>query len=99
MEPEALIEAILFVAEEPITTNEFAEVLELPLGDVDTELHALQTRLRDTGRGHSCRPRILVGPVAKARRFDSGSRVELMRIDPGRPARQNKIHREDPTRT
>ena len=29
MEPEALIEAILFVAEEPISTNEFAEVLEL----------------------------------------------------------------------
>ena len=51
MEPEALIEAILFVAEEPITTNEFAEVLELPLEDVDAELHALQTRLRDTGRG------------------------------------------------
>ena len=51
MEPEALIEAILFVAEEPITTNEFAEVLELPLEDVGAELHALQTRLRDTGRG------------------------------------------------
>ena len=51
MEPEALIESILFVAEEPITTNEFAEVLELALGDVDTELQALQTRLRDTGRG------------------------------------------------
>lgn len=51
MESEALIEAILFVAEEPITTNEFAEVLELPLSDVDTELQALQSRLRDTGRG------------------------------------------------
>ena len=51
MEPEALIESILFVAEEPITTNEFAEVLELPLEDVDAELQAFQTRLRDTGRG------------------------------------------------
>ena len=51
MEPEALIESILFVAEEPITTNEFAEVLELPLEDVDAELLAFQTRLRDTGRG------------------------------------------------
>ena len=37
MEPEALIESILFVAEEPITTNEFAEVLELPLEDVDAD--------------------------------------------------------------
>ncbi len=51
MEPEALIESILFVAEEPITTNEFAEVLEVSLEDVDTELQALQARLRDTGRG------------------------------------------------
>ncbi len=51
MEPEALIESILFVAEEPITTNEFAEVLEVSLEDVDAELLALQARLRDTGRG------------------------------------------------
>lgn len=51
METEALIEAILFVAEEPITTNEFAEVLEVALEDVDAELTALQARLRDTGRG------------------------------------------------
>lgn len=51
METEALIEAILFVAEEPITTNEFAEVLEVSLEDVDAELQALQARLRDTGRG------------------------------------------------
>jgi segregation and condensation protein B len=51
MEPEALIESILFVAEEPITTNEFAEVLEVSLEDVDAELQALQARLRDTGRG------------------------------------------------
>jgi segregation and condensation protein B len=51
MEPAALIESILFVAEEPITTNEFAEVLEMPLQDVETELRGLQTLLRDSGRG------------------------------------------------
>jgi segregation and condensation protein B len=51
MEAGPLIEAILFVAEEPIKVHELAEVLEMPLGDVDEELRSLQELLRNTGRG------------------------------------------------
>ena len=51
MNTGALIEAILFVAEEPIAIHELAEVLETPLDDVAVELQELQESLRDTGRG------------------------------------------------
>ena len=46
-----LIEAILFVAEEPVRAKELAEVLEVPLDEVDDELHSLQTGLGDDERG------------------------------------------------
>ncbi len=51
METVALLEAILFVAEEPITPGELAEVLEVPPRGVEAELAALQAALHDAGRG------------------------------------------------
>lgn len=51
METVALLEAILFVAEEPITARELAEVLERPLTEVEADLAGLQVALRDAGRG------------------------------------------------
>jgi segregation and condensation protein B len=47
----ALIEAILFVAEEPLQAEELAEVLELPQTEVVEILEALRIALRDGGRG------------------------------------------------
>lgn len=43
-----LIEAILFVAEDPLPAKEFAQVLEEPVKDVEAELAALAAEL-DTG--------------------------------------------------
>jgi segregation and condensation protein B len=51
METPALLEAILFVAEEPITSRELAEVLELPLDEIEATLRALQGDLHDARRG------------------------------------------------
>ncbi len=51
MEIRALLEAMLFVAEEPIPASELAEVLELPLTDVEAELGAFAQNLQDEGRG------------------------------------------------
>lgn len=51
MERAALIEAILFVAEEPIPAGEIAEVLETPTKDVEAELEAMQRDLDDRGAG------------------------------------------------
>ena len=51
MKPEALIESVLFVAETPVTAGELAEVLEVPLAEVETALERLQVSLRDSGRG------------------------------------------------
>ena len=51
MELRALLEAMLFVAEEPIPTSELAEVLELPLTEVEGELGAFAQSLQDEGRG------------------------------------------------
>jgi len=51
MEPIAAIEAILFVAEEPIPPGEIAEVLEMPLSDVEASLDALAERLTERGSG------------------------------------------------
>lgn len=51
MENRALVEAILFVAEEPITVRELAEVLEVSQATVRDELTALGAELSDAGRG------------------------------------------------
>ncbi len=51
MTPAGLIEAILFVAEEPLQATELAEVLELPLAEVRSTLEELAVSLRDNGRG------------------------------------------------
>jgi segregation and condensation protein B len=47
----ALIESILFVAEQPLEPSELAEVLEVPLGEVVETLEALQVEFRSTERG------------------------------------------------
>ena len=47
----ALLEAILFVAEDPILAKELAEVLEVPFADVEAELHNMQTEFLDSQRG------------------------------------------------
>ena len=52
----AALEAILFVAEEPVPVQEMAEVLELPPPAVEEGLAALQARLESTGAGLLLRP-------------------------------------------
>ncbi len=51
METRALLEAMLFVAEDPIPSSELAEVLELPLTEVAAELAAYAASLQQEGRG------------------------------------------------
>jgi len=51
----AIIEAVLFVAEEPVTTEELAELLELPTGEVDDALESLRGELAAAGRGITLR--------------------------------------------
>jgi len=51
METRALLEAMLFVAEEPIPAGELAEVLELPVADVQAELVEYCATLDADGRG------------------------------------------------
>lgn len=51
MENRAILEAILFVAEEPLRSQELAELLELPTVEVEASLEALATDLADSGRG------------------------------------------------
>jgi segregation and condensation protein B len=51
MELRALIEAMLFVAEDPIPATEIAEVVEEPLADVLEELVAFGADLEGGGRG------------------------------------------------
>lgn len=51
MELRALIEAMLFVAEDPIPASEMAEVLEQPLAAVNAELAAYADSLQQEGRG------------------------------------------------
>lgn len=46
-----MIEAVLFVAESPVTTRELAELLERAPAEVEGEILTLQAELRDTGRG------------------------------------------------
>lgn len=42
-----ILEAILFVAEEPVTTAELAEVTETPRSDIDTALEELSAKLEE----------------------------------------------------
>ncbi len=51
MELRALIEAMLFVAEDPIPETEMAEVLERPLDEIQTELRDYGDDLAASGRG------------------------------------------------
>ena len=51
MNPRAALEAILFVAEAPVPEGELAQVLEIPLASVKTELAAWAERLEDDDRG------------------------------------------------
>ena len=48
---QAIIEAILFVAEDPVPAAEMAELLEIPLDQVDKELQTLRDDLADCDRG------------------------------------------------
>lgn len=50
-EVATIIEAVLFVAEEPIRTEELAEVLEMPRDEVATQLADLATSLVAAERG------------------------------------------------
>jgi segregation and condensation protein B len=51
IDPLAALEAILFVTESPVPTEELAEVLELPKGEVEMLLAELGRRLNDRGSG------------------------------------------------
>lgn len=51
MESIAAIEAMLFVTEEPIPAGEIAEVLEVPLSEIEESLEALGTRLTERESG------------------------------------------------
>ena len=54
-DPIAAIEAVLFVAESPISTGELSQVLELPPGEVEAALAQLATRLNENGSGLTLR--------------------------------------------
>jgi len=56
VELAGIIEAILFVAEDPITAGEIAEVVERPLAEVEAELVAFAEALPREGRGLVLRP-------------------------------------------
>lgn len=51
MNPRAALEAILFVAETPVSEGELAQVLEMPLATVSAELAAWAERLDHEERG------------------------------------------------
>jgi segregation and condensation protein B len=51
MEIRGAVEAILFVAETPISTQELAEVVEAPLADVELSLAELERELTDRHGG------------------------------------------------
>jgi segregation and condensation protein B len=50
-DPIAAVEAILFVAEQPVPVAELAEVLEMPVGEVGEALETLAGRLEERGSG------------------------------------------------
>ncbi len=51
MNTRALLEAILFVAEEPLPATELAALLELPRLDLEAELETFASDLEEAGRG------------------------------------------------
>ncbi len=51
-----ILEAVLFVAEEPLRTGELAELLELPIDRVEAELAALGDALEEREAGIVLRP-------------------------------------------
>jgi len=51
MNPEAALEAVLFVAEAPVPEADLAEALELPLAEVKAALAARAEQLEDESRG------------------------------------------------
>lgn len=50
-EARQALEAILFVADEPVDVSTLSQVLEVGRAEVEEELEALEGRLRDEGRG------------------------------------------------
>lgn len=50
-EARQALEAILFVADEPVDVSTLSQVLEVGRAEVEEELEALRERLRDEGRG------------------------------------------------
>jgi len=56
MEIRSALEAILFVAETPITARELAEVVEAPLAEVETTLEDIERELSDRQGGFVLRP-------------------------------------------
>ena len=55
MDSKPILEAVLFVAEQPISEAELAEVLEIPRDDVAATLEELEQELREAGRGVTLR--------------------------------------------
>ncbi len=55
METRAILEAVLFVAEEPLHIGELAELLEMPKAEVEAELEGLAADLAAAGRGVALR--------------------------------------------
>jgi segregation and condensation protein B len=52
MEPRAIIEALLFVAEEPLTAGEIAQLVETSVADVEALLNEIRSELNaDPNRG------------------------------------------------
>jgi len=51
IDTKAILEAVLFVAEEPVTAEELAELLEIPTTDVAAELEGLAAELETPERG------------------------------------------------
>jgi segregation and condensation protein B len=55
MNPRSILEAILFVAEQPVPVEELAEVLEIPVETVQAELQAWSTELAERQSGITLR--------------------------------------------
>jgi segregation and condensation protein B len=49
--PRSIIEAILFVTESPVPTTELAEILEIPVDQVETVIEELRSDLEERGSG------------------------------------------------
>jgi segregation and condensation protein B len=50
------VEAILFVTESPVPTNELAEILEIPAEEVESVIGELQSEMEERGSGLVVRP-------------------------------------------